>query len=165
MNIKNKKLKTAVIASILTFNMGMYNNVFAADVIGQGAYSWDKDWSISLSSNHQGGGGSGSSVSSSIRYRASTGLLYLYRHYYTESDAGQDDWDTEVILGDAKSILDGLSEEEIKDLIHNVDGDQTVDGNQTVTGSQDVQGGQTVSGALLIFKQAVKISAGAQINR
>ena len=130
---------TAVLALSVTANA-------YADRIGEGSYSWDRDWSISLSSNHSTGGGSGSSVSSSIRYSASTGLLYLNRHYVRESDAGLDDWDTEVILGDAKSILDGLSEEEIKDLIHNVDGDQTVTGDQQVDGEQTVNGGQSVSG-------------------
>ena len=147
MNIKNKKLKAAVIASILAFNMGMYNNVFAADknyVIGEGAYSWDRDWSLSLGQANSTGGGTGSSVSRSIKYYASSGLLVHYTRSYDEESSQTTT--TEIILGDAKTLLGGMSEEDIKqaidDAIHNIDGDQTVDGNQTVTGSQDVQGGQ-----------------------
>ena len=37
-----------------------------------------------------------------------------------------------------------MTEEEIKDLISNVEGDMTVDGSQDITGDQTVDGSQTV---------------------
>lgn len=59
--------------------------------------------------------------------------------------------DSDVIvtkLGDAESILsgEGITEDEIKDLISNVQGDQTVNGSQDITGDQTVEGEQTVNG-------------------
>ena len=150
MNIKSNKLKTAVLASVLALNFGLVNNVYADGIIGQGNYSWDRDWSISLSSNHQTGGGSGSSVAATISYRASTGLLYLNQHRVSESDSGMDTSNNSIVLGDAKTILGGMSEEDILDIvddaIHNVQGDQTVNGSQDITGDQTVEGEQTVNG-------------------
>lgn len=171
---KKKKLQSLVMASVLTFSLGMVNNVYADGIIGQGDYSWDKDWSISLSSNHQLGGGSGSSVSSSIRYRASTGLLYIYRHYVSESDAGTDDSDSWVTLGDARSILDGITADDVQDIIDDklnhdteigfggvdtngdgqadrpgnleVAGDTTTNGDNTTKGDSTTEGNETIKG-------------------
>lgn len=171
---KKKKLQSLVLASVLTFSLGMTNNAHADGIIGQGDYSWDKDWSISLSSNHQLGGGSGSSVSSSIRYRASTGLLYIYRHYVSESDAGTDDSDSWVTLGDARSILDGITADDVQDIIDDklnhdteigfggvdtngdgqadrpgnleVAGDTTTNGDNTTKGNSTTEGNETIKG-------------------
>ena len=86
------------------------------------------------------------------------GILYLVKgKEIGDADSGNSISDiSATALGNAQDIFgEGITEEEIKDLIVNVEGDQTVDGNQTVTGSQDVQGGQTVSGGLHSFsKQA-----------
>ena len=69
------------------------------------------------------------------------GELYLV-DVQTETDTGLDPDIGITHLGDADSLLSGgISEDEVKDLIHNVEGDQTVNGSQTVTGEQQVQGG------------------------
>lgn len=54
-----------------------------------------------------------------------------------------------IKLGDAETVLSttgGITEDEIKDLISNVQGDQTVNGSQDITGGQTVEGSQTVNG-------------------
>ena len=66
--------------------------------------------------------------------------------------SGYYDWPSLVEkLGDAETVLSttgGITEDEIKDLISNVEGDQTVNGSQDITGDQTVEGEQTVkSGA------------------
>ena len=49
------------------------------------------------------------------------------------------------VLGNAQDIFgEGITEDEIKDLISNVQGDQTVNGSQDITGDQTVEGEQTV---------------------
>ena len=74
------------------------------------------------------------------------GELYLV-DIQTETNGGLDPDIGITHLGDAERILNGgLSEDEIKDLISNVEGNQTVNGSQTVNGGQTVTGGQTVSG-------------------
>ena len=70
-----------------------------------------------------------------------------------DSAAQRGEYSNYLILGNAQDIFgEGITEDEIKDLIANVEGDQTVDGNQTVTGSQDVQGGQHFQSRLIIQK-------------
>ena len=74
------------------------------------------------------------------------GELYLV-DIQTETNGGLDPDIGITHLGDAKRILNGgLSEDEIKDLISNVQGDQTVNGSQDITGDQTVEGEQTVNG-------------------
>ena len=74
------------------------------------------------------------------------GELYLV-DIQTETNGGLDPDIGITHLGDAKRILNGgLSEDEIKDLISNVEGDQTVNGSQDITGDQTVEGEQTVNG-------------------
>lgn len=72
------------------------------------------------------------------------GLYYIGVRTY-ESSLDPDSLVT--YLGDAESILKGgISKEEVEDLIHNVEGDQTVNGSQTVTGDQTVNGDSTIKG-------------------
>jgi len=74
------------------------------------------------------------------------GELYLV-DIQTETNGGLDPDIGITHLGDAQKILNGgLSEDEIKDLISNVQGDQTVNGSQDITGDQTVEGNQTVNG-------------------
>ena len=144
MNIKsNSKLKTTVLASILALSVYVPNTYAAT--IGEGAYSWDRDWSLSLSACGNDGVNS-SAYSSWLQYTASDGKLTLV----FESRVDSHNRKSYTTLGDAKTILGGMSEEDILDIvddaIHNVQGDQTVNGSQDITGDQTVEGEQTVNG-------------------
>ena len=74
------------------------------------------------------------------------GQVYLIER---ETESSHQPDNAVIKLGDAETVLSttgGITEDEIKDLISNVQGDQTVNGNQTVNGGQTVTGGQTVNG-------------------
>ena len=158
----NKKLRTAVLAGVLALNFGSVNNVYADGIIGQGNYSWDKNWSITLS--YDLGNPYETTTRTYLEYTASTGKLVYHKIEYDDDQHTSDH--TYITLGDAKTILGGMSEEDILDIvddaIHNVQGDQTVNGSQDITGDQTVEGeqtvngGQTVTGGLLLFLKSNK---------
>mgnify|MGYP002551780710 CR=1 FL=1 len=146
---KSRKLHSLVMASILSFSVTC--SVFAESFwssIGTGEYSWDRDWTLSLS-NCGNDGVNSSAFGSYLQYDASSGQLTLV---YIAEIAGENNYTNRYYtnLGDAKAFFGGMSEEDIKDLIddaiHNVDGDQTVNGSQDITGDQTVEGEQTVNG-------------------
>lgn len=146
---KSRKLHSLVMASILSFSVTC--SVFAESFwssIGTGEYSWDRDWTLSLS-NCGNDGVNSSAFGSYLQYDASSGQLTLV---YIAEIAGENNYTNRYYtnLGDAKAFFGGMSEEDIKDLIddaiHNVDGDQTVNGNQDVTGDSHIGGNETVDG-------------------
>ena len=144
MKIKhNQKLKTALMTAVLALSVTV--NVYA-DRIGEGSYSWDRDWSITLS--YDTTNPYETTLRTYLEYSASSGMLQYHAVSYDDEEHSSSH--SYITLGDAKQIFGGMSEEDIKDLIddaiHNVDGDQTVDGNQQVTGDQQVDGEQTVNG-------------------
>ena len=160
----SKKIKTAVLTALIaiSFNTTTY-------AISQGTIDLSKEFKVTLEYHAPIGGNGAVSylyytpVDKTERYwdkidyvevTYKAGVLYYIEGtaYNSYDNPVQIQYDKITSLGNAQDIFgEGITEEEIKDLIANVEGDQTVDGNQTVTGSQDVQGGQTVSGALLIF--------------
>lgn len=134
---KSRKLHSLVMASILSFSVTC--SVFAESFwssIGTGEYSWDRDWTLSLS-NCGNDGVNSSAFGSYLQYDASSGQLTLV---YIAEIASENNYTNRYYtnLGDAKAFFGGMSEEDIKDLIddaiHNVDGDQTVNGSQDITG-------------------------------
>ena len=135
----SNKLKTAVIASVLA--LGLNSSVLGAtwESIGTGDYSWDRDWEFIIDYESDSSGDDYTRTEKKIKYVASTGNLY----WYQMRDANNfPDYEEYVLLGKAQDIFgEGITEDEIKDLIANIEGDQTVNGSQTVTGQQQVQGG------------------------
>ena len=74
------------------------------------------------------------------------GELYLV-DIQTETDTGLDPDIGITHLGEAESLLSGgISEDEVKDLISNVQGDQTVEGDSNIKGDEVVEGNETVKG-------------------
>ena len=79
-------------------------------------------------------------------YTLEGGQVYLIER---ETESGHQPDNAVIKLGDAETVLSttgGITEDEIKDLISNVQGDQTVNGSQDITGDQTVEGEQTVNG-------------------
>ena len=137
----NRKLKTAVLASVMALSMS--NSVLGAttyESIGTGNYSWDKDWDFLIDSDHESSGDDYYSSETRLKYVASTGSLYWYEKMDGNSFRNYEKY---VLLGNAQDIFgEGITEDEIKDLISNVQGDQTVNGSQDITGDQTVEGEQ-----------------------
>ena len=74
---KSRKLHSLVMASILSFSVTC--SVFAESFwssIGTGEYSWDRDWTLSLS-NCGNDGVNSSAFGSYLQYDASSGQLTL----------------------------------------------------------------------------------------
>ena len=79
-------------------------------------------------------------------YTLEGGQVYLIER---ETESSHQPDNAVIKLGDAETVLSttgGITEDEIKDLISNVQGDQTVNGSQDITGGQTVEGEQTVNG-------------------
>ena len=176
MNLLHNKLKTAILAGLLTCSVT--GTVFATPgshpLTGNiGSIDLSHEFSLSIVQY-------GSDEGYAYLYYTPTdktvdvnthlgtdyrtfkgGTLYLVRgHTSTPSDGITNYIDDAVTaLGDAADIFgEGItedeikdSEDEIKDLISHVDGDQTVDGSQTVTG------GQTISGGFIFTKSKADI--------
>ena len=142
MSIKHRRLKATIMAGILAFNATTVQNAYA-DAIGEGAYSWDRDWSITVS--YDTTNPYETTLRTYLEYSASTGMLQYHSVWYDDEEHSSRH--SYVTLGKGQDIFgEGITEDEIKDLISNVQGDQTVDGNQQVTGDQQVDGEQTVNG-------------------
>ena len=170
MNLKyNNKLKKAILASMMIFSItnltyadewsikpsydledSMINNPGTVDFGGNYDITnmdFNKEFQIELPDGF-------------LYYTPTTKHVTWQEYGSTTFDAGKlyyvglhtsPGHDADVIvtkLGDAESILSGggITEDEIKDLISNVEGDMTVEGSQTVNGGQTVSGGQTVNG-------------------
>ena len=164
MKIKSNKLKAAVVASVLALSIN--NTVMATPgshpLTGNiGGIDLSHEFSLSIV---QYGGDDGYAylyytptdktvdvnTHFGTDYRTfKGGVLYLVRgHTSTPSDGNtQYSDDAVTALGNAADISgEGITEDEIKDLISNVQGDQTVNGSQDITGDQTVEGEQTVNG-------------------
>ena len=165
---KSKKLQSLVLASVLAISFS--NPVFAVpgSVPHTGNLSnidLSKEFTIQLGYANPSGGSSGSGNYSYLYYspvdKVVTGgrfddfeeviykggvLYYVNGHESWNADSGTDYSDRQAIaLGNAADIFgEGITEDEIKDLISNVQGDQTVNGSQDITGDQTVEGEQTV---------------------
>ncbi|WP_302421154.1 hypothetical protein, partial [uncultured Megasphaera sp.] len=86
------------------------------------------------------------------------GLVYKEGHWYFYSEGtsgdGESGWSyygRYLDLGTSpfgnSSTLSDEQKQIVKDLIKNVDGDQTVNGNQTTTGSSETKGNSTTDGS------------------
>ena len=152
------KKRPAVIAGILAFNMTGTVLAYPGSVPETGNISsinLNNEFSIQLGYANSGGGSSGGGNYSYLyytpvdktvtvgwgsnrhEYTYKGGILYYVNgHESWNADSGTDYSDRQAIaLGDAADIFgEGITEDEIKDLIANVEGDQTVNGSQTVTG-------------------------------
>ena len=122
----SNKLKTAVITSVLA--LGMSSSVLGAtyESIGTGDYSWDKDWEFIIEYESESSGDDYTTTEKKIKYVASTGSLYWYQRMDANNFPNYENY---VLLGKAQDIFgEGITEDEIKDLIANVEGDQTFKG-------------------------------------
>ena len=164
MNLKHCRLRTAVMAGILAFSVtGTALATPGSHPLTDNIGSIDLSHEFSLSIVEYGSAHgyaylyytpTDKTVDVNIHFGTDYrtfkgGVLYLVRgHTSTPSDGiTQYRDDAVTALGNAADIFgEGITEDEIKDLIANIEGDQTVNGSQTVTGQQQVQGG------LLIIK-------------
>ena len=170
MNIKsNSKLKTAVLASILAISFS--NPVFAVpgSVPHTGNISnidLSKEFTIDISPSMVGWSGgdyytylyytpvdkvvTGGRFDNFDEVTYKGGVLYLVKgEEIGDADSANTIRDlSATALGNAADIFGegGITEDEIKDLISNVEGNQTVNGSQDITGDQTVEGEQTVNG-------------------
>ena len=149
MNINyNKKLKTAVIASVMalgfnslcyasyddiydTYNPTRYDRVTANNI------DLSRPFELTLSRD---------TVSYFLYYTPTDRVidgqtLKGGELYYVIRDGNNDSGTYDIQYHSLGKFNSSMSEDEIKDLISNVEGDQTVNGSQTVTGQQQVQGG------------------------
>ena len=158
-------IKAAAIAIVLAGSMGMCS-VCAAWTIGSvnnTPLDFTKSFQIFVA--HNGGDGANSvSVATYLYYTPTDvtvrtgydsyatlkgGSLYFYYDTVDSSEGGRDT-NEYILLGDAKSILGGTSQEELENMIDNavknVNGDQTVNGDSDIKGDQNVDGNQDVGG-------------------
>ena len=152
MNIKNNKLKAAILASLMIINI---NNSALAGRAAVTEYEGSFSLEINSEMNTEGGG-----TKTYLYYCAEdttventhTGQIYdlksgnYYILYNGYSRGGSLSSQYYHLIGSAGSMSEDELQQAIDDAIHNVDGDQTVDGNQQVTGDQTVDGEQTVNG-------------------
>lgn len=164
----NSKLKTAVLASILAISFS--NPVFAVpgsfpDTGNISNIDLSKEFTIDISPSMVGWSGSdyytylyytpvdkvvtGGRFDDFDEVTYKGGVLYLVKGREV-GDADNPNTLSDLsatALGNAADIFgEGITEDEIKDLISNVQGDQTVNGSQDITGDQTVEGEQTVNG-------------------
>ena len=173
MNIKNNKLKTAVMASLMALTISSQAFAFDFSVYGLKEHDFNSNFSVYISG--EGSTNNGDTRTNYYLYWIANdttfknndapetggsvtlkgGNWYLYSH--SEHDGSSWEEKDFTLLGPGGGMSEDELQQAIEDAVHNVDGDQTVtgdqqvDGEQTVNGGQSVSGGQTISGVTYFY--------------